>query len=385
MKKIFYSLIIALCVFNIKAQELKKVYSIVKEMQDEDWYKNQKDLWIKEIDKDSKNAVAWENYYNATRALKNISWQNTEQQEKYIKECKAISEKAYASVPDSYQANLILWRESGNNLKSIQYLEKAYELNPNNEEVLVNMLTQSKLMGKENEYSEYCKEYYKTNDISSGLLNWGYNLLSEVDERAIIFTIGDNDTYPVWLMQESFGIRKDVEILNYGLLGVDDYREKVFEKIGLPALSFRLDNSKTPKERKESQEKMMDHIFKYSKRPIYICNTAISYFKDKYDEDLHLTGLTYKYSKENIDNISLIIRNYEKRYLLDYLKITFPFNIGNKVADDSQAVYLPALTKLYKHYKNTEQNEKLKGVKDLLFLIAERTNNTEEINKIFEK
>ena len=288
-------------------------------------------------------------------------------------------------IPNTYQANLIVWRESGYDAKEIRFLEKAYELNPNNEEILVSMLTQSKLIGNEKEYSAYCKQYYKTNDIPAGLLNWGYNILSELDQNAIVFTSGDNDTYPLWLLQEAKGIRTDVEVLNYYLLGFDDYREKVFKKLGLPELGFRIDSAKTQEEAKENQEKMIAHIFNNSSRPIYACNTSIFYFKEKYSEVFHLIGLSYQFSKESIDNTSLIIRNFEKRYLLDYLKITLAFNLGNKVAENAQVMYLPALTKLYKHYKNTEQSEKLKEVEELLTLIGERTGSTEDVNEIFEK
>jgi len=94
--------------------------------------------------------------------------------------------------------------------------------------------------------------------------------------------------------------------------------------------------------------------------------------------------LAYKYSEQDFDNLSLIIRNYEKRYLLDYLKINFSFNIGQKVAENAQVMYLPALTKLYKHYKNTEKNEKLKEVEQLLMTIGERTGFIEDVNAILK-
>lgn len=385
MKNLIYSLILGVVINNINAQELKKVYSIVKEMQTEEWYKTQKNLWKKEIDKDKKNAVAWENYYNAARALRNISWTNKEAQKKYSLECDSIGEAAYRAVPNSYQANLIIWRNSGNNEKKIKHLEKAYEVNPRNEEVLVNMLTQAKLSGNELEYSEYCKQYYKTNDVPSGLLNWSYNLLSEVDSNAIVFTSGDNDTYPNLLIQEGKNYRKDVHVLNRYLLFKDDYRNRVIRKLKLPELDIKLSESKTEEEYKENQVKIIAHFFKHYKHSIYIVTTSIEEYKEQYGEQLHLTGLVYKYSEKPIDNISLIIRNYEKRYLLDYLKVSFPFNIGDNVAMNAQIMYLPALTKLYKHYKNTEQNEKLEEVKELLLLIGERTDCVEDVNNILEK
>lgn len=385
MKKIIYSLILVIGVFNAKAQELKKVYSIVREMQSEDWYKTQQSLWGKEVEKDTLNAVAWENYYNAARALKNISWQDKELNKKRREVTGKIADEAILAIPNTYQGNLIAWRESGNNPVVIHFLEKAYELNPNNEEVLVNMLTQAKLMGKDKEYSKYCKQYYKTNDVPVGLLNWGLNLLSGLDQKAIVFTSGDNDTYPLWLMQEAKNIRKDIQVLNVYLLMENDYRNKLFLELGLPILDVDMLSYKTQKEYETNKTKIIDHVFSNYKHSVYVVSTSVESFKPEYGSQLHLTGLAYKYSKENFDNISLIIRNFEKRYLLDYLTITLSFNIGNKVAENAQVMYLPALTKLYKHYKNTEQAEKLKGVKELLLLIGERTGSLEEVNEILEK
>ena len=381
MKYLIYSAFIALSIASIKSQELKKVYSIAKEIQDVSWYEEQQRLWKEEIDKNNKNAVAWENYYNATKALRNLSWSDKELNKKYIEITQKIADEVIKTIPNTYQANLIVWRNSGNDKKALKYLEKAYELNPYHEFVLVNMLTQAMLMGKEKEYSDHCNQYYKTNDISSGLLNWGYNLLAGLDKNAIVFTSGDNDTYPCWLIQEVKNFRTDVKVLNTYLLLKDDYRNRLFKELNLPELDLKMSASKTQEDYQINQEKIFEHIFKNYKNSVYVVSPSV--FKKEYEDKLYLTGLAYKYSETDIDNISLIIRNYEKRYLLDYLKITLSFNIGNKVAENSQQMYLSALTKLYKHYKNTEQSEKLKEVVELMILIGERTGSSEYLNEIF--
>ena len=85
---------------------------------------------------------------------------------------------------------------------------------------IVSLLAVPSLMAYEN-----WDDHDRSNRYTTHLNAQAY--LESCDPNSIMFTIGDNDTFPLWYMQEVEGIRRDIKLVNTSLFSTDWYIDQM--------------------------------------------------------------------------------------------------------------------------------------------------------------
>lgn len=70
--------------------------------------------------------------------------------------------------------------------------------------------------------------------------DYAYSTLKSLPKNDILFVYGDNDTYPIWGMQETSGLRDDVKVVNFTLLStpwnIDQVKRRTYNSMPVPSV-----------------------------------------------------------------------------------------------------------------------------------------------------
>ncbi|MEL7530736.1 MAG: hypothetical protein AAFN10_05480 [Bacteroidota bacterium] len=236
MKLVRFSLcLLIICsAASLFAQRPQKVVRITKKLYKLSWYEQQAKSWQTFLQTNTEDAEGWHSYYEANRAIRNLGGEPIEDLDQIVKNMKQY-------VPESFEYSFLVYRNRGLGLDDQEdhfaFLEKAHEIDPNRTEVLEDFVTHYEINWDLAQRRAYNVKRMHANDISYDILSYNYNVLMSLEKDAILFTNGDNDTYPLWLLQDAMGVRADVIVLNCSLAALNDYLNRLLAHYEIPPLN----------------------------------------------------------------------------------------------------------------------------------------------------
>lgn len=366
---------------NISRPE--KQISFARENKPHSYYVRQAELWWNEIKKDSVSENNWYNYYRACRSAQGtFDWR-----EDFVKESPAlrtggdIVKLMEKFIPNTFTYYFAAGSTGGVDPSSGKYLVKAYEMNPEFEGIHASVVTYAQSIFDTTLRKSANKFWFKKNELSPGLVAYGYNVLMSLDPNAVLLTQHDNDSYPVWMLQDAAGTREDVLTINIDFLIFDSYREKVFKDLNIPSLvlsTHKLDDYRA------NWKAIVHHILRHYKneRPLYVGMTLFPELYQDFAGKLLVSGLALKFSNKPVNLVSKNQQLYEQLFLLDYLKVSYSHDSNQSSVDAQNLNYLKCFKILYDHYKSKKRVDKVNKVKQLALLIANKSDDKKLINKV---
>ena len=399
MKKL---LITALCLItlSLSAQKTRpeRVISFVDVTWKTDKYESLEKQWKKLVDKDKKDAEAWENYYLAAMyKFKTSHYYKGETPKGSIEEQHQIMEAMGKSIPNTYEYNKLMYRDHNLNPEYGHYLEKAFEIDPSRIDLYPTLTSYYEVIRDTAKKAAIYRKWYSTDkEYEEYKLSYGYNALMTVEKDAIILSHGDNQVYPVEMIQFGKNMRLDVSIISQSMFLAKAYYKNLLKSLNMPAFEITFDDFKKdfPNNNQKAYNAFVNakiqHIIDHANgRPIYFPIQIRKEIKEHFEDNLYLVGVFYKYSETPFDNYAILKKNFEQVLYLDNLKVDLKPTLKNSTKYQLQILYLVPLSELYKHYLLSGSIGKAYNTKDLILKIADdygiKDKYLEYLNQLEEK
>jgi hypothetical protein len=382
MQKLFnISLLAVLLVPLTLLGQPEQQISFARESRPHTYYVTQAELWWKEVQKDSKSENNWYNYFRACRnAHGTADWRSEFINESpYLKRGDSIVSLISKNIPNSFTYYYLSYLNGGIGTDNGQNLLNAYQINPNFEGIHSSVIIYVESSLNKELRKKVNKEWFKTNYLSSQLMTYAYNVLMSLDSNAVLFTQQDNDTYPLWMLQDVLNIRPDVSVINIDFLLIESYRKQIYTQLNVSELkmgTIDIDEYHT------NWRTVLTHVLANykNKNTIFLGMTVAGELYKDFEQKLYPCGLAFKYCEKTLDLNEVNKTLYEKVFLIDYLQHHFSYDLNQVNVDYQNLNYLTCFETIYKQYKLAKKYTDAKKLKNISLLLAKRIGKQEYVD-----
>lgn len=289
--------------------------SFAKENRSLEYYVVQADLWWQAIEKDSSNEMAWWNYYRACRNVQgSYNWSadfvRLGPNLRFGEDIVVLME---AAIPNTFVYHFVKGSTGGVDPQAGSHLMKAYQMNPDFPGLLASVVTYAISTGNDSLRIEANTRWFENRGFNANWMDFAYNLLQSVAPQGILFTQGDNDSYPVWMLQDVLGIRRDVLVINLDFLLYDGYQKRLFDGLGLAPFHFEIID---PEVYEENWNNVCIYFLKnyQGSRPVHLSYTVNQeFYAELAETDMYAQGLCFQYAPKSLPpsrNLELLRRSF---------------------------------------------------------------------------
>ena len=354
----------------------QKVVRYCYVVKSKEWYQNQERLWKQELSKNPLNEDAWYNYFFAAR----YGWTDvkgrTLTRETLMD---SIYQEMGKAIPDSWVYHYIHYY---NYATDFSRLEKAYEINPHIPDLYWEFIKEYALTRQDEKKRTFCMKLYESRDISTGIYNLNYNMLNSASRNAILFTNGDTDTYPAWVLQEAKGIRTDVLILTmHGTFFNRDYLKSLLADRGIHLDVDSLSKSDVAQYFQGLVNLLQAHY------PDVLIHAALSVYAPYYEsfkDKMHLTGFVLTYSEDPLDSDERHREIIENDLRLDYLEHDWyaDLHVSEPFVRQLNVNYVVPFIKLAEYYHSKGDADSAREWKNKALSLAQKADDDDWIQRI---
>ncbi|WP_165823791.1 formylglycine-generating enzyme family protein [Pseudochryseolinea flava] len=327
------------------------------------WYSAQQQLWADEVKRHRKDPKTWLNYYAASRYAGMGD-----------SELDLIVSNMAGDAAHSFEFALVKGWHLGNTLEGFKQIALAYNLQPQNASTYASMLLFSDIENDRSERAQFSQKLLASGLLSSSLLHYSYNVLMSVEQGGVLITEGENTAVPLYVLQDVFDVREDVKVVQLELLTTAELRTKILSNHRL-LLNDGVASATNNTQAIAIQLPIQNPSYKFF-YGLTLTQDNVSSIR----EQLYVVGLASQKSSERLDNLKVIQRNIESRFLLDYL--TVDFNGESEFASGRvlSANYLVPMLMLHEFYREKNEMERANDLYLLIQKIAIQSGKEQLVN-----